>query len=290
MTNRYLDGKVALITGGARGLGREMAIGFAAAGAAGVAITAAPGSDEVSGLIEAELNGTLAAIEAAGGKGIALLADVANEDDCRRVVADTVAAFGALHILVNNAGKAGRYAHGGDGSLQLNELDPKGLREMVETNVLGPFLMGWAAAGKLMESGWGRIINISKRTDSMHRKAFTPYGPSKAALEAMTIAWAEALFDTGVTVNSLSPGGLVNTKFAYGEIAGEGLDPAIITPMAVWLASPASDGITGCRYAADFWDGTLSPDDAAERCREQAVFPVPTRETPLKKAWQATSR
>jgi 3-oxoacyl-[acyl-carrier protein] reductase len=290
MTNGNLDGKIALITGGARGLGREMAIGFAAAGAAGIAITAAPGSDEYAGLIEAELNDTLAAIEAAGGKGIALLGDVAKEHDCQRVVADTVAAFGGLHILVNNAGKAGRYAHGGDGGLKLHELDPKGLREMVETNVLGPFLMGWAAGKPLMESGWGRIINISKRTDSMHRKALTPYGPSKAALEAMTIAWAESLFDTGVTVNTLSPGGLVNSKFSNGKIAGKGLDPSVITPMAVWLASPASDGITGCRYAADFWDDTLSPADAAERCREQAIFPKPAHDTPLTKAWQATSR
>jgi NAD(P)-dependent dehydrogenase (short-subunit alcohol dehydrogenase family) len=150
--------------------------------------------------------------------------------------------------------------------------------------------MGWAASKPLIDSGWGRIINISKRTDSMHRKALTPYGPSKAALEAMTIAWAESLFDTGVTVNTLSPGGLVNSKFAYGDIRGKGLDPAVITPMAVWLASPASDGTTGCRYAADFWDETLSSDDAAERCREQAIFPKPAHESPLTKAWQATSR
>jgi NAD(P)-dependent dehydrogenase (short-subunit alcohol dehydrogenase family) len=132
MAKQDLTGKVALITGGARGLGREMAIGFAAAGAAGIAITAAPGSDEQSGIIEEELNDTLAAIEAAGSKGIALLGDVGSENDCQSVVADTLAAFGALHILVNNAGKAGRYAHGGDGSLQPYELDPKGLREMVE--------------------------------------------------------------------------------------------------------------------------------------------------------------
>jgi 3-oxoacyl-[acyl-carrier protein] reductase len=290
MASGNLEGKVALITGGARGLGREMALGFAAAGAAGVAVTAAPGSDETSSVIEAELNDTLGAIEAAGRKGIALLGNVADEDDCQRVVAEAMAAFDGLHILVNNAGMAGRYAHKGKDDLKLYELDPKGLREMVETNVLGPYLMGWAAARHLLDSGWGRIINISKRTDSMHRNALTPYGPSKAAIEAMTIAWAEALFDTGVTVNTLSPGGLVNTKFAWGDIRGRGLDPTVITNMAVWLASPASDGITGCRYAADKWDESLSPDEAAERCREQAIFPVPTRETPLEMAWQPSSQ
>ncbi|MDC0033551.1 SDR family oxidoreductase [Alphaproteobacteria bacterium] len=290
MPNGILDGKIALITGGGRGLGREMAIGFAAAGAAGVAITAAPASDENTDLIEDELSNTLAAIEAAGGKGIALLGNVSNEDDCRRVVAKTVAAFGGLQILVNNAGMAGRYAHGGKGSLQLYELDPKGLREVVETNVLGVYLMGWAASQHLIDTGWGRIINISKRVDSMHRKALTPYGPSKAALEATTISWAESLFDSGVTVNALSPGGLVNTKFSWGDVRARGLDPTVITPMAVWLASPASVGITGCRFAAEFWDESLSPNDAAERCRERAIFPKPAHDTPLKKAWQATSR
>ncbi len=290
MAKDELDGKVALITGGARGLGREMAKAFAEAGAAGICITAAPASDETDDEIDAELKDTLAVIEQIGVEGIALKANVACEKDCTRVVAETCNAFGGLHILVNNAGMAGRYAHGGNGDLKLHELDPKGLREMVETNVLGPYLMGWAAAGHLIDKKWGRIINISKRTDSMHRKALTPYGPSKAALEAMTISWAEALFETGVTVNTLSPGGLVNTKFAWGNIRGRGLDPTVIKPMAVWLASPASNGITGCRYAADKWNSDLKTASAAEGCREPAIFPPPTsHETLLSKAWEASS-
>ena len=290
MSAMKLDGKVALITGGARGLGREMALAFAEAGAAGIAITAAPGSDEAADSIDAELNDTLAAIRAAGGKGIALRGDVSVAEDCKRVVAETIDAFGALHILVNNAGKAGRYAHGGKGSMPIHEADPEGFRAVIDTNVLGPYLMAWAAAKYLEDAGWGRIINISKRTPSMHRKAITPYGPSKAAMEAATISWAEAMFGTGITVNSLSPGGAINTKFGSGKIPGRGAEPSVIRDMAVWLASPASDGITGCRYSADRWDDTLPPDAAAERCRDKAIFPPPDYDTPLENAWNEAAR
>ena len=285
MVNTSLDGKIALITGGGRGLGREMALAFAEAGAAGVAITAAPGSDETSDAIQSELNDTLAEIGATSCMGLAVLGDVSVADDCKRVVAETVDAFGALDILVNNAGKAGRYAHGGDGSMPIHAADPEGFRAVIDTNLLGPYLMAWAAATHLEEAGWGRIINISKRTPSMHRKAITPYGPTKAAMEAATIAWAEAVFGTGITVNSLSPGGAINTKFGSGAIPGRGAEPSVIREMAVWLASPASDGVTGCRYAADRWNNALPPNEAAERCRERAIFPLPDYDTPLDRAW-----
>ena len=129
------------------------------------------------------------------------------------------------------------------------------------------------------------MINISKRTESMHRKAWTPYGPTKAALEAATIAWAESLSGTGVTVNTLSPGGAVNTKFGTGKISGQGIDPSTIRPMTVWLASDASDGFNGCRFVADRWDPELPSLEAAVRCQESQIFPRPERDTPLTKAW-----
>jgi NAD(P)-dependent dehydrogenase (short-subunit alcohol dehydrogenase family) len=292
MADKPLSGKVAIITGGSRGLGREMACAYAAAGAAGIAITAAPGADEDRDGIDAELNAVIADIEKAGGKGLAIIADVADAADCQRTVDETLKAFGALHILVNNAGKSGRYVHGGNTTLSISDVDPAGLRDVIETNVLGPFLMANAVTGHLLDGEWGRIINISKRADSMHKKSITPYGPSKAALDAATIAWAEAMMDTGVTVNSLSPGGAVNTRFGTGKIQNRGLDPAVIGPISVWLASNASDGITGCRYAADRWDtalGVQGPDQAmaaAEGSRERAIFPVPERPTPLDRAWK----
>ena len=285
-----LDGKTALITGGSRGLGREMAVAFAEAGVSAITLTAAAACDEDKPLIDAELQETKALVEKLGSAAHCVVADVASETDCVQSVSETIDKFGSLHILVNNAGKAGRYVHHGDGSLNLWDVNPKGFRDVIDTNVLGPFLMMHAAGKFISKEGWGRIINISKRTDSMHRKAITPYGPSKAALDAATIAWAEWLYDTGITVNTLSPGGAVDTKFGTGKIEGRGLDPKVIKKPSVWLASPASDGITGCRYVAERWDESLTPDEAAEGCREPVIFTTPERKTPLEKAWKESGK
>lgn len=291
MAEISLSGRVALITGGARGMGREMAVAFARAGAAGITITAAPGSDETGASIRAELDDALGAIAAAGGRGLALTGDVGSWADCRRVVAETVKTFGGLHILVNNAGKSGRYvAVGGKRRVPFHEADPDGYVEVNRTNVDGPFLMARAAAAHMIAAGWGRIINISKNVDAMHRPFNTPYGPSKAALEAATIAWAEDLFGTGVTVNSLGPGGAVDTRFGDGNLTGRGLPADVMVPCSLWLASSASDGVTGCRYTGNRWDARLSPGDAAEACREPQIFPVPERETRLTLAWRPTGQ
>lgn len=286
MSDGPLTGKVALITGAGRGMGREMAIAFARAGAAGVGVMAAPGSDESEAAIRGEVDAVVAEIEDAGGRAIGILADVGRWADCQRAVAETIAAFSRLDILVNNAGKSGRYVGtGGKRRIPFYEADAAGYCEVIETNVNGPFLMARAATPHMIEAGWGRIINISKNVDAMHRALNSPYGPSKAALEAATLVWAEDLMGTGVTVNSLGPGGSVNTKFGSGSIPGAGMEPDVIVPPAIWLASDSSDGVTGCRYIAKHWDPDLSPDEAAEGCREQAVFPVPERETPLDLAW-----
>ena len=280
-----LEGKTAIITGGARGMGREMALAFAREGAS-VTITAAPGSLESVEEIQGEIDTTIADLEKIGGGVLGLLAEVGSWDDGRRVVAETIKAFGGLHILVNNAGKSGRYVGvGGNRRVPFFEADPAGYCEVIDTNVNGPFLMARAAAPHMIEAGWGRIINISKNADAMHRALNSPYGPSKAALEAATLVWAEDLVETGVTVNSLGPGGSVNTKFGSGELPNAGMEADVMVPPALWLASEASDGFTGCRYIAKYWDPALAPAKAAERCRERAIFPLPERDTPLTRAW-----
>jgi len=280
-----LHNKYALITGAGRGLGLEMAIAMGEAGLSGVTITAAPGSDETSIEIENELQAAISVIEETGITVNAVFSDVGRSDDCKHAIESHMEAFPLLDILINNAGKAGRYAHYGETDKDISGHDPAGIAEIIETNLCGPYFMLHHALPHMRKLTRARVINISKRTESMHRKAWTPYGPTKAALEAATIAWAESLSETGVTVNTLSPGGAVNTKFGTGEISGHGIDPSTIRPMTVWLASDASDGFNGCRFVADRWDSTLPDIEAALGCQESQIFPRPERNTPLKKAW-----
>ena len=280
-----LENKYALITGASRGLGIEMAIALAESGLTGVTITAAPGSDESQSEIEEELHKAKETIKKSGAQVTCVLSDVGNAGDCKGAVDRHMEAFPSLDILINNAGKAGRYAHKGDNGQDISSHDPAGIAEIIETNLCGPYFMLHHALPHMKGLTRARVINISKRTESMHRKAWTPYGPTKAALEAATIAWAESLSGTGVTVNTLSPGGAVNTKFGTGRISGHGIDPETIRPMTVWLASDASDGFNGCRFVADRWDPSLASREAALGCQESQIFPRPERETPLKKAW-----
>ena len=91
------------------------------------------------------------------------------------------------------------------------EVAPAVWRDIVDTNVNGPFLMARACAPALLASGRGRIVNVSMNHETMRRAGFSPYGPSKAALESETIIWAQDFAGTGVTVNALLPGGATET-------------------------------------------------------------------------------
>ena len=199
--SKTLSGKTAIVTGAGRGLGRSMALGLARAGA-NVMLTAARNRREID-QVAAEVAKSLGT-----GEVRQLLADVASEEDCRHVVSETVREFGGVHILVNNAGRGMRFVSEKffDTPTKFWETDPAVWQMIVATNVNGPFLMARAAAPHMMRQRWGRIINISINHETMRRAGFSPYGPSKAALESETIIWAQDLAGTGVTVNALLPG------------------------------------------------------------------------------------
>lgn len=287
MTDISLKGKVAIIAGASRGMGREIAITYAKAGAAGITVVAAPAVDETRESIQAELDEVVSSITAAGGKGLGLMADVTSFADCTRVVSETIAKYGGLHVLFHNAGKSQRYH--GKRDIPFWETDHDGWRDVIVTNVVGPYLMAKATIPHFLKQKWGRIIVTSKSADSMHERFAGAYGPSKAAVEAHVLSWAEETAGTGVNCNCVNPGGAVNTKFGRGAASGRGLEVSVMNNIALWLASDLSADYNGCRFSAKFWEGPPSATDSGERCRETPLFPVPHK-TSLGRAWTASPR
>jgi NAD(P)-dependent dehydrogenase (short-subunit alcohol dehydrogenase family) len=248
-----------------------MALGLARAGA-NVVITAARNRREIDQVAEEAAKST------AAGAIRPLLADVASEANCERVVNETLREFGAVHILVNNAGRGMRFVSEKffDTPTKFWETDPAVWRLIIDTNVNGPFLMSRAAAPHMMRQRWGRIVNISINHETMRRPGFSPYGPSKAALESETIIWGQDLAGTGVTVNALLPGGATDTGMVPPDIPvhlrQNLLHPDIMIPPLLWLVSEAANEVTGSRFDAKLWDATLPPDQAAEKARTTAVW------------------
>ncbi len=271
MTRGELSGKTAIVTGAGRGLGRAMALGLVRAGA-NIVMTAARTRQE----IETVANEAAKIREA--GTIREFVADVASEEDCRLVVSQTLREFGSVHILVNNAGRGMRFVSEKffDTPTKFWQTDPAVWRMIIDTNVNGPFFMAREVAPQMVKQGWGRIINISMNHETMRRAGFSPYGPSKAALESETIIWAQDLAGTGVTVNSLLPGGATDTGMVPRDIARHRLlDPNIMVPPLLWLASESADGVTGGRFVANLWDSSLPPEQAAEKARSEAGWMVP---------------
>jgi NAD(P)-dependent dehydrogenase (short-subunit alcohol dehydrogenase family) len=243
--------RVAIITGAGRGLGRAMTLGLARVGVRVVA-TAARERDEIDAV----------AREVGEGMVMPVIADVTKETDAQRAVDVALERFGRLDILVNNAGRGMKYVsqHFMTEPTRFWEVTPDTWRMVVDTNVNGPFLMARAATPHLVRAGWGRIINISVSDSTMRRAGFSPYGPSKAALESETIIWAQDLRDTGVTVNALLPGGPTLTGMVPDSLPqasrGALLDPAVMVPPLLWLVSAQANEVTGRRVIANEWDAS----------------------------------
>ncbi|MBI4463407.1 MAG: SDR family oxidoreductase [Acidobacteria bacterium] len=241
-----LKGKVAIVTGAGRGIGRSIAEAYAAEGAT-VVVTAARELAEIQ--------------EVAMHTGaLAIQADVTRAEEVAKVVETARSRFGRIDILVNNAARGMKYVNERFlvDPLPFWQCDPQVWEMMIDTNINGVFLMTRAVVPHLLQQGWGRIINISINLETMQRKGFSPYGPSKAALEAMSAAWAKELEGTGVTVNVLLPGGATRTGMIPPEVPESLqrslLDPQVMAPAAVHLASEEADRLTGQRIVAVEWN------------------------------------
>lgn len=254
MTTPLTPPRVAIVTGGARGLGRVIALALRAEGYA-VTITASAPSAQLD-----ETVATAAALPGGDGLLLPVIADAASPEAADDLVASTVERFGGLHAVVNNAGRGMRLISDTFTTEPVHfwRIPHEHWRTIMATNVDGPFLLAKAAMPHLLAQGEGRIVNVSTSSQTMIRPGYAPYGPSKAALEAMTRSWAADLDGSGVTVNLLLPGGAADTDLLPPSPERKGadgnlLDPAIMAAPAVWLCGPASGGVTGARVIARHW-------------------------------------
>jgi 3-oxoacyl-[acyl-carrier protein] reductase len=221
----------------------------------------------------AEVEATAAEAEAAIGPGrvVPMVADVTSPGDCERAVSAAVERWGQLDVLVNNAGRGMKYVSEGflREPTRFWEADLGVWRMVIDTNVNGPFLMARASVPVMLRRRSGRIVNISMNRETMRRRGFSPYGPSKAALESETVIWAQDLAGTGITVNALLPGGAAATGMIPAgdaeQLRGHLLDPEIMVAPLLWLISEAADGTSGQRLVASRWDS-----NDPQACMEEA--------------------
>jgi NAD(P)-dependent dehydrogenase (short-subunit alcohol dehydrogenase family) len=242
-----LDGKVALVTGGSRGLGRTMATALAQAGA----------DLAVTGRTRSTCDEAAAAIgDSTGRRCRAFCGDVANGADVERVVSEVEQEFGRIDILINNAGNNIR------GTVdQLSEAD---WDTVLDTNLKGPFLMSRAVGPGMVRRGWGRIVNLGSILAVVALPGRAPYASAKAGVlnlgRVLALEWA----GTGVTVNTICPGPfatdmnrqLLDDPVKYQEFIklipmGRWGELEELAGVVVFLSSDASSFVTGSALFVD---------------------------------------
>jgi NAD(P)-dependent dehydrogenase (short-subunit alcohol dehydrogenase family) len=231
-----LSGKVALVTGGSRGLGREMVLAFAKAGA-----------DVVIASRKLEACEEVARdVEQLGRRALPVAAHVGRWEDNDRLAAAAYAAFGRVDVLVNNAGMSPL-------APSLAETGEALFDKILDVNFKGPFRLSVLAGERMVAGEGGSIVNLSSTAAFKPEPHTIPYGGAKAAINAMTVALAKA-FAPKVRVNCIAPGPFltdVSTVWRENEAYEQSLglkrfgSPEEIVGTALYLASDASSYVTG---------------------------------------------
>lgn len=240
-----LSGKTALVTGSSRGIGRAIALALTEQGAK-VAVNYVANAEAAGEVVER--------ITGRGGQAMAIQGDVSQAEDARRLVTETVEAFGELHILVNNAG----LTHD-DLILRMSE---EAWDRVQAVDLRGAFLCTKAALRPMIRQRWGRIINVSSIAGMVGNPGQANYAAAKAGLIGFTKAVAKEVASRKVTANAIAPG-LVHTEMTAALTEGQeqavvqvvplgrAAEPEEIAPAAVFLASEEAAYITGQVLAID---------------------------------------
>jgi NAD(P)-dependent dehydrogenase (short-subunit alcohol dehydrogenase family) len=265
-----LNGFPVIVTGAARGIGRAIAFGLLRAGAR-VAMVDRAEHDLNQCAVEARAVATADAV-------VPICADITRPEDVQRIIERTVAAFGGIYGLVNNAG-IGRFWLRQDfltRPIRFWELEPEQWRRFIDVNANGFFQMTHAVIGHLLQQGRGRVITVTTSIDTMIRGGSVGYGGSKAAIEASMATLAEDLIGRRVTANVVVPGGPVNTP----AMPDDGVIPRsafiqaeVMVPPIAWLLSDEAADVSGRRFIAARWDPSLPGKQASLACGDPIGWP-----------------
>ncbi|AGL19292.1 SDR family NAD(P)-dependent oxidoreductase [Actinoplanes sp. N902-109] len=243
-----------LITGATSGLGRAMAEALAGTGAHVV----------ITGRDPQRAARAAGQIDAGRGRVHGIGMDVRDEQAVTAGVARAVELLGGgPDMLVNNAGLGMRTVNPDFMTSPRGfwEVPADGFRAVVDTNLTGYFLVARAVVPLFLAAGGGRIVNISLNEETMVRRGFTPYGPSRAGSEALSRIMAADLRDHGIWVNVLLPGGATRTGMIIDPVpaglADRLLDASVMAEPIRWLCSPAAEGVTDQRIVARDFDAWL---------------------------------
>ena len=240
-----LTGKVAVVTGGSRGIGRSVSRGLAEAGAKVVVASRTeeevpPGSD-FHRYAAGNIHDTAEGIRRAGGDAIAVKCDVTDKSDIQGLMATALDHYGRIDILFSNAGI--------DCESPVVDLDPDLLDRCLAVNVRAPLLLCKYVLPGMLERGSGSIIGVTSGSARGYREGRVGYSMSKAALERMFLSLAEEVRPRNIAVNLFSPGRVDTWMNRRGDWPGTAHIPMVqpdeVIPAATWLAGQTAESFTG---------------------------------------------
>jgi 3-oxoacyl-[acyl-carrier protein] reductase len=226
-----LKGKVGLITGGARGIGKAVALAYAREGAR-LAICART---------ESEINDTVQEIQKLKAEARGWTCDVSIEDSVKDFVGNVIKQFGRIDVLVNNAGVMTR-------PVPITQLEVKKWDYTIAVNLRGPFLVTQSVLPVMIKQKSGSIINVSSMVGRGAYANFIAYGTSKWGLEGFTQTLAAEVRSSNIRINSVDPGYVATKLTGYN-----GSQPGSVTDVFVYLASDQANGISGKMLSSSGW-------------------------------------